>query len=73
MDGQKTYDQLTEQIMEHFAAADDVDVRALDMAAALGRDSDSGSINGVRNTLERRESATNEGFGSAESAKATHG
>ncbi|MER5820896.1 hypothetical protein ABT086_00905 [Streptomyces mirabilis] len=71
-DGQKTYGQLTEQIMEYFAAADDADVRALDMAAALGRDSDSGSINGVRNTLERRESATNEGFGSAESAKATH-
>lgn len=71
-DGQKKYGQLTEQITEYFAAADDVDVRALDMAAALGRDSDSESINGVRRTLERRESATNEGFGSAESAKATH-
>jgi hypothetical protein len=71
-DGQKKYGQLTEQMTEYFAAADDVDVRALDMAAALGRDSDSESINGVRRTLERRESATNEGFGSAESAKATH-
>ncbi|MEN1889913.1 hypothetical protein ACFY1B_39185 [Streptomyces mirabilis] len=27
--GRPGYDQLTEQIMEHFAAADDVDVRAL--------------------------------------------
>lgn len=44
----------------------------LDIAAALGRDSDSGSINGVRSTLERHESATNKGVGSAESTKATH-
>ncbi|MGW6404375.1 hypothetical protein [Streptomyces sp. NPDC055134] len=35
-DGQKTYDQLTEQIMEHFAAADDVDVRALDLGRRSG-------------------------------------
>ncbi|MFG3019332.1 hypothetical protein ACGFZQ_12415 [Streptomyces sp. NPDC048254] len=52
-DGQHKYGRLTEQIMEYFAAADDVDVRARDVAAALGRDSDSGSINGVRSTLDR--------------------
>ncbi|MFD3586961.1 hypothetical protein [Streptomyces sp. NPDC058683] len=52
-DGQNKYGRLTEQIMEYFAAADDVDVRARDVAAALGRDSDSGSINGVRSTLDR--------------------
>ncbi|MET8329448.1 hypothetical protein [Streptomyces sp. NPDC005181] len=52
-DGQKKYGKLTEQIMEHFAEVGDVDVRARDVAAALGRDSDSGSINGVRSTLDR--------------------
>ncbi|MGW7418494.1 hypothetical protein ACWGJB_00170 [Streptomyces sp. NPDC054813] len=52
-DGQKKYGRLTEQIMEYFAATDDVDVRARDVAAALGRDSDSASINGVRSTLDR--------------------
>ncbi|MEU9450082.1 hypothetical protein [Streptomyces sp. NPDC048277] len=52
-DGQKQYGHLTEQVMEYFATAGDVDVRARDVAAALGRDSDSGSINGVRSTLDR--------------------
>ncbi|RMB84943.1 hypothetical protein [Streptomyces shenzhenensis] len=52
-DGQKKYGTLTGQIMEYFAAVGDVDVRARDVAAALGRDSDSGSINGVRSTLDR--------------------
>ncbi|WP_151482467.1 hypothetical protein [Streptomyces albicerus] len=53
MDGQKQYGKLTEQIMEYFASVGDVDVRARDVAAALGRDTDSGSINGVRSTLDR--------------------
>jgi hypothetical protein len=52
-DGQKQYGKLTEQIMEYFAGIGDVDVRARDVAAALGRDTDSGSINGVRSTLDR--------------------
>ncbi|MCX4702728.1 hypothetical protein [Streptomyces sp. NBC_01373] len=52
-DGQKSYGKLTEQIMEYFAGIGDVDVRARDVAAALGRDTDSGSINGVRSTLDR--------------------
>ncbi|MGW3692164.1 hypothetical protein [Streptomyces sp. NPDC005125] len=52
-DGHKKYGQLTEQIMEYFAEVGDADVRARDVAAALGRDSDSGSINGVRSTLDR--------------------
>ncbi|MFJ8787746.1 hypothetical protein [Streptomyces sp. NPDC102462] len=51
--GPKQYGKLTEQIMEYFAAVGDADVRARDVAAALGRDSDSGSINGVRSTLDR--------------------
>ncbi|GGN48090.1 hypothetical protein GCM10011579_000400 [Streptomyces albiflavescens] len=52
-DGQKQYGKLTEQIMEYFAKVGDVDVRAREVAAALGRDSDSGSINAVRSTLDR--------------------
>ncbi|WP_128381521.1 hypothetical protein [Streptomyces cavernae] len=52
-DRQKSYGKLTEQIMEYFAGLGDVDVRARDVAAALGRDTDSGSINGVRSTLDR--------------------
>ncbi|MGW0705524.1 hypothetical protein ACWD4G_06055 [Streptomyces sp. NPDC002643] len=52
-DGRKSYGRLTEQIMEYFAGLGDVDVRARDVAAALGRDTDSGSINGVRSTLDR--------------------
>ncbi|MFE7836998.1 hypothetical protein ACFU53_13395 [Streptomyces sp. NPDC057474] len=51
--GQKSYGKLTEQIMEYFAGVGDADVRARDVAAALGRDTDSGSINGVRSTLDR--------------------
>jgi hypothetical protein len=51
--GPKLYGKLTEQIMEYFAAVGDVDVRARDVAAALGRDGDSGSINAVRSTLDR--------------------
>lgn len=50
---QKQYGQLTEQIMEYFAGVGDVDVRARDVAAALGRDTDSGSINSIRSTLDR--------------------
>ncbi|MFD8693087.1 hypothetical protein [Streptomyces sp. NPDC059651] len=52
-DKHTNYGKLTEQIMEHFAAVGDVDVRARDVAAALGRDTDSGSINAVRSTLDR--------------------
>ncbi|ANS69759.1 hypothetical protein SLINC_7535 [Streptomyces lincolnensis] len=52
-DGHKKYGRLTEQIMEYFAEVGDVDVRARDVAAALGRDTDSGSINAVRSTLDR--------------------
>lgn len=51
-DGNK-YGKLTEQIMAYFAQVGDADVRARDVAAALGRDGDSGSINGVRSTLDR--------------------
>ena len=51
-DGSK-YGRLTEQIMEYFAEVADADVRARDVAAALGRDTDSGSINAVRSTLDR--------------------
>ncbi|MEV5840369.1 hypothetical protein AB0M32_00200 [Streptomyces sp. NPDC051985] len=49
----KSYGKLTEQILEYFAQAGDVDVRARDVASALGRDTDSGSINAVRSTLDR--------------------
>ncbi|MFQ3555399.1 hypothetical protein QZN11_01095 [Streptomyces gramineus] len=52
-DGQQKYGRLTEQIMDFFASAGDTDVRARDVAAALGRDTDSGTINGVRSTLDR--------------------
>ncbi|UIX28639.1 hypothetical protein [Streptomyces sp. GQFP] len=52
-EGQKSYGRLTEQIMEYFAGIGDAAVRARDVAAALGRDTDSGSINGVRSTLDR--------------------
>ncbi|WP_201263068.1 hypothetical protein [Streptomyces sp. CB02400] len=50
---QTTYGRLTEQILGYFAEAGDADVRARDVAAALGRDTDSGSINAVRSTLDR--------------------
>ncbi|MFD8725955.1 hypothetical protein ACFV2H_50585 [Streptomyces sp. NPDC059629] len=52
-DGPKKYGILTEQIMEYFATVGDVDVRAHDVAVLLGRDSDSGSINAIRSTLDR--------------------
>ncbi|MFI1420921.1 hypothetical protein ACH4VX_23685 [Streptomyces sp. NPDC020731] len=52
-DGQKKYGRLTEQILDYFATVGDVDVRARDVAAALGRDTDSGTINAVRSTLDR--------------------
>ncbi|MFI1440567.1 hypothetical protein [Streptomyces fructofermentans] len=50
---ESAYGKLTEQILDHFARAGDADVRARDVAAALGRDADSGSINAVRSTLDR--------------------
>ncbi|MER8047296.1 hypothetical protein [Streptomyces sp. NPDC094032] len=49
----KTYGRLTEQILAYFAEAGDREVRARDVASALGRDTDSGSINAVRSTLDR--------------------
>jgi hypothetical protein len=52
-DDDKKYGKLTEQILEYFAGAGDAHVRARDVAAALGRDTDSGSINAVRSTLDR--------------------
>lgn len=47
------YGKLTEQILEYFAGLPDTAVRAREVAAALGRDTDSGSINAVRSTLDR--------------------
>ncbi|MEU6459474.1 hypothetical protein [Streptomyces sp. NPDC047065] len=52
-DGSKAYGKLTEQILAYFADAGNTDVRARDVASALGRDTDSGSINAVRSTLDR--------------------
>lgn len=52
-DEQRTYGRLTEQILEFFAGTGGADVRARDVAAALGRDTDNGSINAVRSTLDR--------------------
>ncbi|MFD7388114.1 hypothetical protein ACFV46_06575 [Streptomyces sp. NPDC059852] len=52
-DGSKSYGKLTEQILAFFAEAGNTDVRARDVASALGRDTDSGSINAVRSTLDR--------------------
>ncbi|MDQ0809634.1 putative membrane protein [Streptomyces sp. B3I7] len=52
-DGSKSYGKLTEQILAYFADAGNIDVRARDVASALGRDTDSGSINAVRSTLDR--------------------
>ncbi|MEU5597783.1 hypothetical protein [Streptomyces sp. NPDC020298] len=51
--GQQKYGKLTEQILDYFAGAGDTDVRARDVAEALGRATDSGSINAVRSTLDR--------------------
>ncbi|MFI2378311.1 hypothetical protein ACH5AO_25100 [Streptomyces sp. NPDC018964] len=50
---QGKYGRLTEQIMEFFAGTGGTAVRARDVAAALGRDTDAGSINAVRSTLDR--------------------
>ncbi|GAA5023690.1 hypothetical protein [Streptomyces siamensis] len=52
-DGQRKYGELTEQILEYFGTVGQADVRARDVAAALGRDADNGSINAVRSTLDR--------------------
>ncbi|MBT2409015.1 hypothetical protein J7I94_00320 [Streptomyces sp. ISL-12] len=49
----KSYGKLTEQILAYFAENAGTDVRARDVASALGRDTDSGSINAVRSTLDR--------------------
>ncbi|WP_406425707.1 hypothetical protein [Streptomyces sp. NBC_01589] len=50
---ERAYGRLTEQIMEYFARIGDTDVRARDVAVALGRGTDSGSINAVLSTLDR--------------------
>jgi hypothetical protein len=50
---ERTYGRLTEQILDYFARVGDTDVRARDVAAALGRAADSGSINAMRSTLDR--------------------
>jgi hypothetical protein len=47
------YGSLTEEIMNVVIGAGGAAVRARDVAAVLGRDSDTGSINGVRSTLDR--------------------
>ncbi|MEU1616678.1 hypothetical protein ABZ479_05155 [Streptomyces sp. NPDC005722] len=47
------YGRLTEQILEYLATTGGSEVRARDVAAALGRDESSGSINAVRSTLDR--------------------
>ena len=52
-DAGRTYGLLTDRTLEYFAAIGDVDVRARDVATALGRDTDSGSVNAVRSTLDR--------------------
>ncbi|MFJ4845716.1 MULTISPECIES: hypothetical protein [unclassified Streptomyces] len=50
---QPGYGRLTEQILEYLATTDGAEVRARDVAAALGRDANAGSINAVRSTLDR--------------------
>ncbi|MBE8475641.1 hypothetical protein [Streptomyces justiciae] len=47
------YGRLTEQILQFLASSGGADVRAREVAAALGRDTDAGSINAVRSTLDR--------------------
>ncbi|MDX3234090.1 hypothetical protein PV392_00010 [Streptomyces sp. ME03-5709C] len=49
----RTYGRLTGQVMDFLDRAGDAEVRARDVAAALGRDGDSGSVNAVRSTLDR--------------------
>jgi hypothetical protein len=51
--GTTSYGKLTEQIMDFFDKSGGLEVRARDVAAALGRDRDNGSINAVRSTLDR--------------------
>lgn len=50
---QGNYGRLTEQILDYLASTGGAEVRARDVAAALGRDTDAGSINAVRSTLDR--------------------
>ncbi|MDX3072703.1 hypothetical protein ACIP98_18495 [Streptomyces sp. NPDC088354] len=50
---QPGYGRLTEQILQYLATTDGAEVRARDVAAALGRDANAGSINAVRSTLDR--------------------
>ncbi|MFD3456636.1 hypothetical protein ACFWVC_31240 [Streptomyces sp. NPDC058691] len=50
---QPGYGKLTEQILEYLATTHGAEVRARDVAAALGRDANAGSINAVRSTLDR--------------------
>jgi hypothetical protein len=52
-DTDRAYGQLTEQILTHLSQVGDTDVRARDVATALGRATDSGTINAVRSTLDR--------------------
>ncbi|MBY8876090.1 hypothetical protein [Actinacidiphila acidipaludis] len=52
-EGHSAYGKITDQILEYFAGIGGVEVRARDVAAALGRDSGNGSINAVRSTLDR--------------------
>lgn len=47
------YGRLTEQILEYLATTGGAEVRAREVAAALGRDESAGSINAVRSTLDR--------------------
>ncbi|MFI8183783.1 hypothetical protein OG539_05995 [Actinacidiphila glaucinigra] len=47
------YGRLTEQILEYLATTGGAEVRAREVAAALGRDENAGSINAVRSTLDR--------------------
>ncbi|MEU1232273.1 hypothetical protein [Streptomyces sp. NPDC005828] len=51
--GDHTYGKLTEQVLAYLSQVGDTDVRARDVATALGRDTDSGSINAIRSTLDR--------------------
>jgi hypothetical protein len=53
VDTERTYGRLTEEILEYLAQVGDTDVRARDVATALGRATDSGSINAIRSTLDR--------------------
>ncbi|MBT2409020.1 hypothetical protein J7I94_00345 [Streptomyces sp. ISL-12] len=50
---ERAYGRLTEQILHCLAQAGDTDVRARDVAVALGRPTDSGSVNAIRSTLDR--------------------